>query len=137
MDPLGVVDIEAPEVDQLARRIDLGLERRLALPEHRGGVEHGAPTRREQVCCLEEDGGAIGQAPARPIAPRVPGRFDRGSDLFRAGLMHLGEHVPVTMRHHGIDGLAGSDFLAANDDGDLDLAAAQVFERLLELGALA
>ncbi len=51
--------------------------------------------------------------------------------------MHFREHVPVTMRHHGIDGLAGAYFLAADDDGNLDLAAAEVFQGLLQLGALA
>ena len=46
VDLLGVVDVEAPEVDQLAGRVDLGLERRLRLAEHRRGVEPSAATDR-------------------------------------------------------------------------------------------
>jgi len=45
--------------------------------------------------------------------------------------------MPMAVRHHRVDGLAGSDFLAANDDRDLDLTAAQVLEGLLELSPLA
>src|SRR5204863_9200611 len=93
--------------------------------------------RREQVGRLEEDGRAIAEAPGRPVAPRFPSRLDCRRDFFRAGLMHFREHVPVAMRHHGIDGLAGADFLAADDDGNLHLVAAEVFQCLLELGALA
>ena len=42
----------------------------------------------------------------------------------------------MAVRHHRIDGLAGTDFLAADDDGDLDLAAAEILEGLLQLAAL-
>jgi len=43
----------------------------------------------------------------------------------------------MAVRHHRIDGLAGSDFFAANDDRDLDLTAAQVLEGFFELAAFA
>jgi len=41
------------------------------------------------------------------------------------------------VRHHHVEGPAGPDFFAADDDGNLDLTAAQVLERELELVALA
>ena len=131
-----VVRIEAPEVGQLAGRIDLCLESRLALAQHRRCVEHRAPARRKQVGRFEEDGGPVDQRPVRPVAPRFPGCLDRGGDFFRAGLVHLGEHMAMAVRHHRVDGLAGTDFLAADDDRDLDLAAAEILEGLLQLAAL-
>src|SRR5437867_12538144 len=137
MDLFGVMSIEPPEVDYLTRRVDLRLERRFALAEHRGPVDHGAPARRKEVGGFEKDCGPIGQAPTRPVAPRLARRFHRGCDFLRTSLMDFGEHMLVTVRHHRVDRLAGPDFLAADDDGDLDLTAAQVLERQFELVALA
>ena len=57
---LRVVRVEAPEVDQLAGRVDLGLEDRLRLAEHGGGVERGAPGGGEQL------GGLAGRRPRDP-----------------------------------------------------------------------
>src|SRR5256885_15608461 len=71
---LGIVGIKAPEVDQLTRRIDLRLKRRLALPQHRGAVDHRAPARREQIGGLEKDRRALRQTPGRPFLPRRAGR---------------------------------------------------------------
>ena len=131
------MDIEAPEVDQFTRRINLGLERCFALAEHRRRVHHRAPTRGQQVRGLEENGGAVGETPVRPVTPSVARRCDGARDFFGAGLMHLGQHVAMAVRHHCVDRLSGSDLLAAHDDGDLDLPAAQVLEGLFELTALA
>ena len=51
----GVVDVEAPEVDELAGRVDLGLEGGLRLAEHGRRVEPLPPRTGEQVGGLEED----------------------------------------------------------------------------------
>src|SRR4051812_17480976 len=50
--------------------------------------------------------------------------------------MVFGEHVTMTMRHHRIDRLSGPDLLPADDDGDFDLPAAQIFDGVLQLAAL-
>src|SRR5258708_39369273 len=100
------MDAKAPEVDRRACRIDRRLERRLALAEHRGGVDHRAPTGREEVAGLEKHRDALGQAPARPFAPCFARRLDRRVDMLWSGLMDLGEHVPVAMWHDRVGGLA-------------------------------
>ena len=64
---LPVVDVEAPEVDDLDGRVDLGLEGRLRLAEHRRGVERVAPGGRQKLGGLQDDGGAIVERPAAPI----------------------------------------------------------------------
>ena len=55
----GEVDVEPPEVDQLAGRVDLGLERGLRLAEHGRGVEALAPGTGQQVGGLEDDRGPV------------------------------------------------------------------------------
>jgi len=51
----GEVDVEPPEVDQLAGRVDLGLDRGLGLAEHGRRVEALAPGAGQQVGGLEDD----------------------------------------------------------------------------------
>ncbi len=53
--PVHVGDVVAPEVGQLAGRVDLGLERGLRLAEHRGGVHRVAPRPGEQLGRPQED----------------------------------------------------------------------------------
>ena len=79
---LRVADVEAPEVDQLAGRVDLRLKRRLRLPQHRRRVDRGAPGRGEQLGRLQEDRRAILERPVRPLAPRR--RAPPGSPSARA-----------------------------------------------------
>ncbi len=61
VDLLHVVGVEAPEVDQLAGGIDLGLVDRLGLAQHGGGVDHLPVGPGQQVGGLQEDG--------RPVLP--------------------------------------------------------------------
>ncbi len=126
LEPFSVVEIEPPEVDQLACRIDLRLVGRLRLAQHGSGVHGRAVPRRQEIGGLEEDGRAALQRPPRPIGPGGPRRRDRRLDLLRPRLMNLGEHVLVAMRHHGVDRLAGAHFLAADHERDLDLAPGEV-----------
>src|SRR5207245_4535931 len=46
---LGVVEVEAPEIDEFARRVDLRLVRGLGLAQHRRRVHDGAVARGEEV----------------------------------------------------------------------------------------
>ena len=82
---LGEVDVEAPEVGELGGRVDLGLAHRLALPEHRRGVDARAPRAGQQVGRAQQHGGAVGQRPRAPVVPRRERRVDRLRRLGRAG----------------------------------------------------
>jgi hypothetical protein len=82
---LGEVRAEAEEVDDLARRVDLGLERGLALAEHGRRVELGPPRAGEQVRGLEEDRARSSQGMLRPLACAASSGRDRPFDLLGAG----------------------------------------------------
>ena len=73
-----VVHVEAPEVDQLARRVDLGLPDRLRLAEHRRRVEPGTPGTGQQVGGLEDDAGAVVEGHRPPAGSGVARGADRG-----------------------------------------------------------
>ena len=60
------VHVEAPEVGQLAGRVDVGLVARLALAQHRRGVDRVAPRARQQIGGLQEDGGSVVEAQRPP-----------------------------------------------------------------------
>src|SRR5207253_10367209 len=106
VDPLGVVDVEAEEVDQLTGGIDLRLMHGLRLPEHCGRVDDGPVARGEEIRGLEKDRGPPLEPPRRPFPP---GRL-RGGDgrpyLVGTGLLHFGEDVTVDVAmphcHHHI-----------------------------------
>ena len=98
VDPLGVVDVEAEEVDQLAGAVDLGLVGGLALAQHGGRVEPLAVGRGQQVGRLEEDRRAILEAPVGPVALRLDGRGHGGVDRRAVGLVQPGQHPLVAVR---------------------------------------
>ena len=121
-----VVDVEAPEVDELAGGVDLGLVRRLRLAEHRRGVERVAPRAGEQLGGAQEDGGAILPRRARPVVPGVAGGVDRALDSSAPrALVDVGEHVRVAVRHDGFEGRAGAHLLAADDEREVDALGGQ------------
>ena len=136
VDPRHELDVEAQEVDQLARRVDLGLMRGLRLAEHRRRVERVAPGAGEQLGRAQEDRGALLPRPARPVLPRLRGRVDRLLDVLGAALVHVGEHVRLVVRHHRRLGRAGRDVLAADHERDLDPLAAHLLEPPLQARAL-
>ncbi len=128
--------VEAPEVDELARGVDLGLVRRLGLAEHRGRVERHPPRAGEQLGCTQEDGGALLPGSARPVVPGVPGGLDRLLDLVWAALVHVGEDVARAVGHHNLGGLAGADLLAADHERQVDALGFELVELRLQLAAL-
>ena len=128
--------VEAPEVRELARRIDLGLERRLRLAEHRGRVERRAPARGEQLRRAQEDAGALLEGPVPPVRPCALRRVDRLRDVLRGGVVPHPEHVLVRVRHHDVGGLAGADLASIDDNGNVDVLGRHRVEPRLELGAL-
>ena len=120
---LAVVHVEPPEIDDLARRVDLGLKDRLRLAEHRRAVDGVAPRRAQQFRGLEQHRRAIVERPTRPLALRGDRRLDRLLHMFRRGFVKRPEHVMVIVRHHDVAGVAGADLLAADDDRNVDLFA--------------
>ena len=134
---LGVVHVEAPEVDDLAGGVDLGLEHRLRLPEHRRAVDGVAPRRGQQFGGLQEHGRAIVERPraTTPCARRAP----RRPPAARARAW------PCDMCRARGDGRAasptgavspGADLLAADDERNVDLLGGHRVEPRLERRAL-
>ena len=70
--------VEAPEVDQLAGRVDLGLDRGLGLAEHGGGVQGGAPRAGQQVGGLEQHGRPVVEGHRPPLRRGRLGGVDGG-----------------------------------------------------------
>ena len=130
------VGVEAPEVDHLGGGVDLRLERRLRLAEHRRRVDRRAPGGGEELGGAQQDRGAILPRPARPLAARLGRGRDRLLHVLGAGLVVLGQHVLMVVRHHRLLDLAGADLLAADDERNLDLLGGHRLQARLELGAL-
>ena len=78
---LRVGRVEAPEVDELAGGVDLGLEDGLGLPEHGGRVQGGPPRGGQQVRRLQEHRGPVFPGAARPLAMGLRGGVDRLGDV--------------------------------------------------------
>ena len=134
--PVHVGDVEAPEVGQLARRVDLGLERRLRLAEHRGGVHRVAPRPGEQLGRPQEDRRPRLPRERRPLAAGLGGRGDRPRDLLLAAVVVLPEDVLVVVGHDDVGGAPGAHLLAADHHRDLDLPAGHLVQAGLEAGPL-
>ena len=95
-----------PEVDELARCVDLGLVGGLALPEHRRGVEPGAPRTGEQLGGLEQDGGTVVERQLAPPRGGSLGGVDGAWRLLDGGVAQRAEHLAVGVR------LADGDLVA-------------------------
>ena len=130
------VDVVAKEVDQLAGAVDLGLECGLALAQHGGGVDQLPVRGGEQIGGLEEDGGAVLEAPVCPVALGLDRGLGRRCDRRGVGLMHLGEHTAMAVRGHHVVGVAGADLPAAHHHRDIHRLGRHGGQRGLERGSL-
>ena len=129
IDLLGEGDVEPPEVDQLARRVDLGLMRRLRLAEHRGGVQ-GHPIRPgQEIGGPQKDGRALVPGQPRPVVRRGGRRVDGALHLGGAGLVPRREDVAVVVGHDNFRGPARRDPTPADARRDLDHLAGHPVER--------
>ena len=122
---MGVV---AQEVDELAGGVDLGLVEVLALAEHRGGVHQRAVFGGNEFGGFQEDGGAHRPVGHGPLLVGLHGSVDGHPDFLRAGFVVGGQHMMVVVRHHYLAGIAGADFLAADDQRNLDFDGALALE---------
>jgi hypothetical protein len=134
--PRGVGAVETEEVDELARRIDLGLVTRLRLAEHRRRDDALAPRTGEQVGRLEEHGGARFPAHRFPLAARIGGGLDRLLDVRRVSGVKARDHVTVRVRHDDVDEATGGDALSADHDRNLGALSGHANELGLEARAL-
>ncbi len=130
------VRVEAPEVDHFRGGIDLGLKRRLRLPEHRRGVHRRTPGGGQQFRGAQQHGGAVLPWPCGPLAARGRGGGDGLLDLLGTGEMVIGEHVRVIVRHHRMLDSAGVDLASADDQRNFDLLGRHRFQTRLQLRAL-
>ncbi len=130
---LGEVDVEPQEVDELASAVDLRLERGLALAQHRRPVDYRAPGAGQPVRRLEEHRGPVLEPPAGPL-PLGQGRcLDRLLHRLLVGLVHLPQHVLVSVRAHHWDRLRAPDLLASRHHRDVGYFAPERTEGVLEL----
>src|SRR5262249_43181652 len=119
-DEAGEVDVEAEEVDELARPVDLRLVRRLALAEPGRRVERGAEAGRQQLGRLEEEGGPRGPGEGGPVRVSAPGRRDGEVRVLLGALVGAREEEVAAVRRSDVLEVAGGDLLAADEHGDLD-----------------
>ena len=107
--------VEAPEVNQLARRVNLCLKHGLGLVQHRRCVDAIAPIAREQVCAALEDCRACLEPERNPVRLRCNRGRARSLYFRPAGKVHLRQHVAMVVRDNLFDGIPREDLLAIND----------------------
>jgi hypothetical protein len=133
---LGERGVEAPEVDQLARRVDLRLVAGLRLSEHGRRVEALPPRGGQQLGGAQEHRGPRLPAHRRPLAAAVLGGQHRAAHHVGVRHVEAADHLAVVVRHHDRVDAAGVHPLAADDAGDLDLLAGLARQLGLERRAL-
>ena len=113
MDLLGVVYVEAEEVDQLTGTVDLRLVGVLALGQHGGRVDLRTVWTREQVGGLQEDGRAMLERHVLPLGLGLQCGVDGGTHVFGLAMVRGAQVVRVFVRwahlaHVGrFNGMAG------------------------------
>ena len=137
VDACRVGDVEAPEVAELARGVNLGLVHRLRLTEHGRSVQPVAPWSGQELGGAQEDRGSILPGCRRPIGPGTGGRVDSQVDVLRLAQMHVCQHVILLVRHDGRTEPPRMHVVARDDQGNLDPLAAHAGETLLQGGAFA
>ena len=129
-------EVEAPEVDELRRGIDLRLKHRLRLAEHRRGVECLPPRGRQQLRGPQKHRRPLLPRPARPLTPRGRRRANRLPHFARPRLVPIRQHVPVLVRHHRLPDLLGPNLSPADDERNLNPLAGHLLQASLDLRPL-
>ena len=119
VDLRGIVHVVAEEVDGLAGAVDLGLVDVLGLAQHAGGVQDGAIFGRKEFGHLQDDGGAGGPRGLGPDLVGLHGGVHGHFHFLLAYFVEGREDVLVIMRADDLARVAGADFLAADDDRDV------------------
>ena len=118
--------VEAEEIDQLGRRIDLGRVHGLGLAEQGRGIERRAPRAGGKLGRFQENRGTPGRGKPRPVGRRPPRGLDGVLDL--RGIGEVGERQDVAMivRLDRLLEPAGAYLVAANEHGKLDPSRLQL-----------
>ena len=127
-----VADVEPPEVDQFAGRVDLRLEDRLGLAQHGRGVDRLSPGPGQQVGRLHDDRRPLLPGHVRPRRPGFEGRIDGHADLGFAGLVIYAEVERMVMGRPQRRRVARLHLPAADDQRDLDGGGFQFSELRLD-----
>ncbi len=137
-DLTGELDVEPPEVDQLAGGVDLGLVGGLGLAEHGGGGDLLAPRSGQQIGRAQEHRGALVERHPGPIGLGGQRGLDGCTGIGVFGVGQGAQLRAVTMRLHDIDACtAAHGVFAADDVRQVDRGAGEFAERSGEPGAFA
>ncbi len=115
-----VVGVEAPEIDELARCVNFGLEHRFRLVQHCRGVDAVAPVAREQVGAALENRRTRLEPERNPVPLRRDRRRAGALDFGLASQVHPRQHVAVVVRDDLLDGVSRQDRFAVDDARHLD-----------------
>ncbi len=133
----GEVHVPAPEVDELADRVDLGLEHGLGLAEHRQRVAAVPPRPGQQVGGAQEDGGPRVERELPPGRRGLQGGVDRGRGVGLGRAPSAGQHQVVPVRRGDDELVAGAGaLLTVHGEGDLDGLRGGGLQRLFDPGPL-
>ncbi len=136
-DLASVRHVEAPEVGQLAGRVDLGLVAGLRLAEHRGGVEPVAPRPGQQVGRAQQHRCALVERQRTPRRSGPERGLDGGLGVLVTGVGRGAQDVGVVVRGDDVDARAGRHVLAAVDrHRQLVVLAGQLGQGRLQVGPL-
>ena len=120
----------------LAGGVDLGLERRLALVQHRGGVQHLTIPAGQELGRLQPDRGARLPRHRAPLGPGVGRGGDRLVDGLGVALVIGGQAPSVVVREDARAQVAGRHIPATDDQRDLDRVGGERVELRPERGLL-
>ena len=115
-DLTGERDVEPPEVDQLAGRVDLGLVCGLGLAEHRRGGDLFPPRPGEQIGGPQEHRGAFVERHCRPGVLRGHGGLDGRAGVGVHGVGQGAQLRGVPVRLDDVDPLTVAHPVPAADD---------------------
>ena len=116
----GIMYIVAEEINGLAGGVNFSLIDVLALAQHTSGIHYGAVLRGEQFSHLQHDGGTCGPRRTAPLLPSFHCSLDGELHFLLAHFMISSEDMFVVVRAGHSTGVSGADFLATDDDGDID-----------------
>ena len=131
-----IMHVIAEEVDGLASRVDFCLIDILALAQHRSRIHDGAILRCQQLGHLHHDGSTGGPRCAAPLLPCLHGGLNSHLHLFLSYFMIGGQYMLVVVRAGDMSHIACTDFLTADDDGDIDHQMALALQFFLKFNTL-
>ena len=130
------MDVVAEEVYGFAGTVNLGLVDVLALAQHAGCIEDGTILGGKQFRAFEDDGRACGP---RGLGPNLVGLhcgINCHLDFLLAYFVESCEDMLVVMGADHLAGISRTDFLAADDDGDVQHGVVLALQFFIQCDAL-